>query len=147
MGGEQVLVFALDTPSSLPHTGGMDVLQRDDEGRVALLCEYLDRLVEGPVSKEIFEGYRAAAESTTPFEVNRALEHLLGAAVDIAACEVPVARFIRSVGKALEGQELPIYPEGSLFARLDQENEAIASYLGDQQELNKRLQRETGLPL
>jgi len=147
MGGEQVLVFALDTPSSLPHTGGMDVLQRDDEGRVALLCEYLDRLVEGPVSRETFEEYRAVVGSATPFEVNRALEHLLGAAVDIAACEVPVARFIRSVGKALEGQELPIYPEGSLFARLDQENEAIASYLGDQQELNKRLQRETGLPL
>jgi|LSQX01.1.fsa_nt_gb DUF438 domain-containing protein len=117
------------------------------EARIDLLCEYLDRLVEGPVSKELFERYRPIVEDATPFEVNHALEHLLADSDDIAACEVPVARFIRSVGKALEKQTLPVYAEGTLLFQLNEENEAIASDLTGQQELNKRLQQRPELPL
>ncbi len=115
--------------------------------RIDLLCEYLDRLVEGPVSKELFERYRPIVEDATPFEVNSALEHLLSDSDDIAASEVPVARFIRSVGKALEKHPLPVYEEGTLLGQLNEENEAIAAYLLSQQELNKRLHQQKELPL
>jgi DUF438 domain-containing protein len=112
------------------------------EERVALLGEYLDRLVDGPVSKETFERYRPVVENATAFEVNEALEGLLSTSDDIAATEIPVARFIRSVGKALEGQRLPRYEEGTLLWQLENENEVIAAYLVEQQAVNKHLARQ-----
>jgi len=115
--------------------------------RIALLTEYLDLLAEAPVTKKTFERYRPAVEDATPFEVNLALEALLSKSDDIAAAEVPVARFIRSVGKALERQRLPVYEKGTLLAQLNEENEAIAAYLLSRQELNKRLHRQQDLPL
>ncbi len=117
----------------------MDTQQSIDTSRVALLSEYLQILTAGPVLPEVFDRYRPVIENATAQEVNSALETLLAPSGDIALLEVPVARFIRSVGKALEAQTLPSYPRGSLLASLSEENDAIAAYLVARQEHNRRI--------
>ncbi len=115
--------------------------------RIARMIEYLNLLVEGPVAKEIFEKYRPVLENATPFEVNSALESLLSTTDDIAAAEFPVARFIRSVGKALEAQRLPSYEAGSLLNDLSQENDEVGSQLVGLQTISKELHQDHSLSL
>ncbi|HZJ87577.1 MAG TPA: PAS domain-containing protein [Sphaerochaeta sp.] len=119
-------------------------MQKKNE-RVDRLIEYIELLAEGPVSPKTFEAYRSAVEAATAVEVNTALEHLIAQAEDIPATEIPVARFIRSVGKSLEAQPLPSYDPASLIGELSKENEAIAEELLRLQEVGKALGRTAEL--
>ncbi|MEA4861291.1 MAG: PAS domain-containing protein, partial [Sphaerochaeta sp.] len=76
------------------------------------------------------------------FEVNSALDAVLSKAEDVTSLTVPVARFIRSLGKALEAYPLPTYPPDSLLSSLEAENEEIGIVTHRMQELGRKLQKE-----
>lgn len=106
----------------------MELLHTD--GSIASrLAEYLSLLAEGVASREAHDQYADALSAATAIEVNAALHGVLSRARDVEALKAPVARFIRAVSVALDAKALPEYPEGSLFARLDAENGAIAREL------------------
>lgn len=109
---------------------------------VLRLVEYLTILCKGTTEKSTYEAYADSLERATPFEVNSALDAVLSQAEDVATLAVPVARFIRSLGKALEAYPLPTYPEGSLLSGLEAENEEIGVVTRRMQELGKQLQKE-----
>jgi DUF438 domain-containing protein len=97
--------------------------------RVAKLVDYLKHLGNGRTTRETWDEYSGVLESATSFEVNAALSAVLSDAPDVALWKGPVAKFIRAVSNALDGVDLPVYPEGSLFARLDAENGFILDIL------------------
>lgn len=99
------------------------------KARLDAMAEYLGRLYEGPVDKETYAAYSPILASATAWEVNEVLDRVL---VDLDAIEtwkVPVARFIRSVSRALDAEMIPDYPKDSLFFRLESENSAIEAEL------------------
>jgi DUF438 domain-containing protein len=114
---------------------------QNEKKRVHALIEFLRLLKEGPVTKEIFAGYDWALSSATSYEVNEALHKVLEAALDIDAWKTPVARFVRSVSRGLDSENLPEYSEKSIFARLEQENQAIERDLASIQELIQRVRQ------
>ena len=109
---------------------------------VLRLVEYLTILCKGTTEKSTYEAYADSLERATPFEVNSALDAVLSQAEDVATLAVTVARFIRSLVKALEAYPLPTYPEGSLLSGLEAENEEIGVVTRRMQELGKQLQKE-----
>lgn len=121
----------------------MELIHNMDQ-RIEQLKRYLGLLCSGPTDKETYLRYASVLESATAFEANSALESILSATGDVTTYAVAVARFIRSIGKGLESQSLPMYPKSSLFALLDEENREIARYMEDLQTLAKELQKQKG---
>jgi DUF438 domain-containing protein len=111
---------------------------------VERLVAYLTILCAGTTEKQTYESYADVLERATPCEVNSALDRVLSQAEDVTSLTVPVARFIRSLGKALESYPLPTYPKGSLLAELEEENEAISAMMRTMQEEGRKLQKEQG---
>jgi DUF438 domain-containing protein len=97
--------------------------------RLVVLVKYLRLLYQGPVTKEIFEGYQQVLTTATANEVNDALDEVLQKAEDIDSWKMPVARFIRSVSRGLDEEALTEYPPDSIFARLEEENNKIEAEL------------------
>jgi hypothetical protein len=122
----------------------MEAIQNGRE-RAAALVEYLQRLYEGPVTKEVYQGYEHVLADATAFEENAALDEVLSKASDIEAWKTPVARFIRSASRGLEAEALPEYPQGSLFARLETENKKIEEELSALQEHIRRCRGDSSL--
>jgi hypothetical protein len=122
----------------------MEAIQ-NGRGRVAALVEYLRRLYEGPVTKEVYQGYEHVLADATAFEVNVVLDEVLAKASDLEAWKTPVARFIRSASRGLEAEALPKYPPGSLLARLEAENKKIEEELSALQEQIRRCRGDSSL--
>ncbi|MDD3928847.1 MAG: PAS domain-containing protein [Sphaerochaeta sp.] len=111
---------------------------------VLRLTEYLTLLVKGTTEKRTYDSYADILETATPFEVNSALDAVLSKAEDVTSLTTATARFIRSLGKALESYPLPAYPQGSLLAELEKENEAIGAMTRKLQEEGRKLQKGMG---
>jgi DUF438 domain-containing protein len=114
----------------------MELLHNIDE-RTARLCEYLELLASGDSTREGHDKFDKLLATATPFEVNAALDAILSRTDKIDALRIPVSRFVRAVSKSLDGQDLPVYPEGHLLARFDEENDRIEENLNDLQEIVK----------
>ncbi|ADY13511.1 PAS domain-containing protein [Sphaerochaeta globosa] len=124
----------------------MELIHNPDH-RIEQLKHYLGLLCSGTTDKETYLRYAGVLESATAFEANSALESILSATRDVTVYTAAVARFIRSVGKGLESQSLPRYPQYSLFASLDEENRRIVRYMEDLQTLAKELQKQKSADL
>ena len=69
---------------------------------VQRLIEYFTLHVKGTTEKHTYDSYADILETATPFEVNSALDEVLSKAEDVTSLTTATARFIRSLGKALE---------------------------------------------
>ena len=124
----------------------MELIHNSD-GRLEQLKQYLGLLCTGTTDKQTYLKYAPVLESATAFEANSALESVLSQASDVTVHTVAVARFIRSIGKGLENQKLEVYPKGSLFAALDEENQLIVHSMEALQLLAKDLQSKKSTDL
>ncbi len=102
----------------------MELLHTDSQ-RMKRLIEYFHILCKGTTDRQTYLAYADVLDSATAFETNSALDAVLSEAEDIEAYTIPVARFIRSVGKGLERADLPDYRGSTLLSSLVQENEEI----------------------
>ncbi|WP_319758593.1 PAS domain-containing protein [uncultured Sphaerochaeta sp.] len=119
----------------------MELMHNHDK-RTSRLIEYFQILSEGTTDKETYESYRDVLETATAYETNAALDELLSKAEDIESYTIPVARFIRSVGKGLESATLPDYQDNVLLTSLVEENVEIAKVSSSLQQLSIQLKKE-----
>lgn len=119
----------------------MELLQRENL-RTSRLIEYLYLLIDKKAGKTEFHAYESDLHSTTPFEVNDALDHVLSRSGDVEGLAVPVAQFIRSVSKALEAFPKPTYPKGHLLCSLQTENVQLQEFSSLMQRLSLQIQQE-----
>ncbi len=114
----------------------MELIHSENQ-RIEQMKEYLAILCSGTTKKDDYLRYESVLGTATPFEANSALDALLGKTNDVQPLMIPVARFIRALGKGLESQSLPEYPKGSIFASLVAENEEIRRFSQGLQQLAK----------
>ncbi len=119
----------------------MELMHTEDK-RTSRLIEYFKILCEGTTDKETYQSYVDVLETATAFETNTALDTLLSEADDIESYTIPVARFIRSVGKGLESARLPEYEDNGLLSSLAEENVEIAKVSASLQQLSIQLKKQ-----
>ncbi len=119
----------------------MELLHTEDK-RIARLIEYFQILCGGTTNKETYQSYVDVLETATAYETNVALDAVLSKAEDVEAYTIPVARFIRSVGKGLEHATLPEYQDNVLLFTLAEENREIAKVTSSLQQLGIQLKNE-----
>ncbi|HKL57030.1 MAG TPA: PAS domain-containing protein [Sphaerochaeta sp.] len=118
----------------------MELLQNENT-RTVRLIEYLKLLIDKNAGKAEFLSYEADLHSTTPFEVNDALDHVLSKSDDVESLAQPIAQFIRAVSKSLEASPKPIYPKGHLLHGLTAENIKIQDFASQVQKLALQIQQ------
>jgi|GEM_PF-1582084 len=119
----------------------MELLQRENPRTVRLIA-YLNLLIDKQAGKAEFQAYEGDLHSTTPFEVNDALDHVLSQNDDVESLAKAVAQFIRSVSKSLEAYPKPTYPEDHLLYSLHAENSALQDFSSKMQKLSLEIQQE-----
>lgn len=118
----------------------MELLQNENP-RTVRLIEYLNLLIARQAGKAEFLAYEADLHSTTPFEVNDALDHVLSRSEDVEGLAIPVAQFIRSVSKSLEAYPRPTYPKDHLIHSLEAENSKLQAFSSQMQKLSLQIQQ------
>ena len=121
----------------------MELLQSENL-RTKRLIEYLSLLIEKKAGKAEFHAYEADLHSTTPFEVNDALDYVLSRSSDVESLAPAVAQFIRSVSKALEAYPKPVYPKGHLLNSLLAENTRLQDISMQMQKLSLQIHQAKG---
>ncbi len=118
----------------------MELLHRENP-RTSRLVEYLYLLIAKQAGKAEFLAFESDLHSTTPFEVNDALDHVLSRSEDVESLAAPVAQFIRAVSKSLEACQKPTYPKGHLIESLSVENKEIGRFASLMQSLSLEIQQ------
>ncbi len=119
----------------------MELLQRDNP-RTTRLIEYFKLLIDKQAGKGEFHAYESDLQSTTPFEVNEALDYVLRQCEDVESLALPVAQFIRAVSKSLEAYPKTTYPKEHLLYSLQAENRELQDFSLKMQQLSLKIQQE-----
>lgn len=98
------------------------------------LVDYIQLLHKGRLDKSLYSSFENELRTSTPFEVNMAIENLIIRYKDVAALEKTVARFIRAASVGLDLHPVPAYGEGTFLSILSRENRVIQSLLTDMKE-------------
>lgn len=118
----------------------MELLHKENP-RTQRLIAYLTLLIEKKAGKDEFHAYEDDLLNADPFEVNDALHVVLGASDDVESLALPVAQFIRSVGKSLQASTKPTYPDDHLLGSLYRENVQLQSFANQMQKLSLTIQK------